>query len=113
MPRGEGVACPWVPTGAKMVIRGTDLLSLHQRPRDGFLGEERVKGTRILFCYLCHKFLGKEGELSLERVLPNKSMIERVQNIGEERASHFCIFITTFYLLPMFIFCKSPASLNH
>lgn len=47
MPKGEKVACPWVPTGAKMVIGGTDLLSLHQRLRVGFLREERGKGTRI------------------------------------------------------------------
>lgn len=66
-----------------MVIRGTDLLSLHQRPRAGFLGEERGMGTGILVHYLCHEFLEEEGELSLEMVLPNKGRIVRVRNIGE------------------------------
>lgn len=96
-----------------MEIRGTDLLSLHQRPRAEFLGEERGLATRILVCCLCHEFLGEEGGLSLEMVLSNQGRVDGVQRRGEKGASNFVFFITILPLTSCVILCKAPTSFDH
>lgn len=62
MPRGERVACPWVPTDAKMVMGGTDLLSLHQRRRVGFLREEGGKVPEFLSAICATDSWGKRED---------------------------------------------------
>lgn len=46
------VACLLDPRGAKMVVRGSDLLGFHQRPRSGPPGEATGMGSRIPVCSL-------------------------------------------------------------
>lgn len=106
--RGKSGHSPLGSRGTKTRVKGSDLLSFYQRPGVGLPAEESDVAPELLLW-----ILGGGVKNLLEKVLHNKGRIERVQNIGDERAlvlgagTH--AFISVLPLTCCAVLCKTPA----